>query len=139
MSTTCIFCRIIRAEIPCHKVFESERIFAFMDINPLSLGHVLVIPKHHAAMMHELPDADASELGLSVKRVAKSLHQQFPDMQYNVLQNNGRMAHQLVDHVHFHIIPRPSTEQGLNIEWNSLPTDHTILKKQAEDLAKYFQ
>lgn len=134
----CIFCRIIRNEVPCHKVLETERVLAFMDISPLSDGHVLVVPKHHAAMLHELPDADASDLGLAVKRVSHAVQQYLPNTQYNVLQNNGRMAHQFVDHVHFHVIPRPNSDKGLSITaWDSLPTDHPALQKHAQAIQKH--
>lgn len=136
MSSSCIFCRIIRSEIPCHKVLETERVIAFMDINPLSAGHVLVIPKQHATMLHELSDDSASELGLSVKKISQAIHSNF-NSHYNVLQNNGKLAHQDVDHVHFHVIPKPNSEQGLDIGWKSLPTDHSVFKSQSETLMSF--
>lgn len=107
-----------------------------MDINPLSAGHVLVIPKQHAAMLHELSDDSASELGLSVKKISQAIHNHF-NTHYNILQNNGKLAHQDVDHVHFHVIPKPNSEQGLGIGWKSLPTDQNAFKSQAETLRAF--
>ncbi|KAH6595213.1 hypothetical protein BASA50_006007 [Batrachochytrium salamandrivorans] len=111
MSANCLFCKIIKGVIPSHKVFENELVYAFLDINPLSKGH-LVIPKHHAQFVHQLPDESLAALLPVVKKVAIALAAD----NYNVLQNNGRLAHQEVDHVHFHVIPK-NDESGLGISW----------------------
>ncbi|KAI8921537.1 HIT-like domain-containing protein [Entophlyctis helioformis] len=126
MSANCIFCK---GAIPSHKVFENELVYAFMDINPISKGH-LVIPKHHAQFMHELPDESLAALLPAAKKVATALH----PANYNVLQNNGRLAHQAVDHVHFHIIPKTESE-GLGIEWEMQPPNHEELAAIAKDLS----
>ena len=92
----CIFCKIIAGKIPSMKLGETDKSYAVLDIGPTSEGHSLVIPKYHAAQMHELPDEYLSDILPLAKKVAKATGAE----QYNVLQNNGRLAHQVVDHVH---------------------------------------
>jgi histidine triad (HIT) family protein len=92
----CIFCEIVRGEIPSSKVFENEKVFAFLDINPVSKGHTLVIPKAHYAGFSEVPAELLTEIG----------RRQLGSDGFNVLLNNGRAAGQLIDHAHFHLVPR---------------------------------
>eukprot|EP01079_Euglenida_sp_SAG-EU17-18_P010040 gene10040-264_t len=91
-------------------------VLAFMDINPLSDGHCLVIPKYHCAQLHELPDQHAAHIGPALAKAAKALGAGA----YNVLQNNGSAAHQIVMHVHFHIIPKPNPQDGLGCRWQRI-------------------
>lgn len=112
-----IFAKIIRGEIPCHKVFEDEHVLAFLDISPLSAGHTLVIPKEPAATLDALSDGAAAAIGRVLPRLCRAIVNATGVHQYNVLQNNGPGAHQAVMHVHFHIIPKPSADQGLGIGW----------------------
>ncbi|KAF2734674.1 HIT-like protein [Polyplosphaeria fusca] len=112
------------------KIFESEKTFAFLDIGPLSKGHSLVIPKYHGAKLHDVPDDDLGELLTVAKKIAVA--QGLED--YNILQNNGRIAHQVVDHVHFHIIPKPNETEGLGIEWPTKPADKGELQKLLEEI-----
>ncbi|KAF9116334.1 Adenosine 5'-monophosphoramidase [Mortierella sp. AM989] len=112
----CIFCRIVKREIPSKILFETEHSLAFLDVGPLSEGHTLVIPKNHAQFMHELPDAELADLLPTAKKVAQAIGCK----NYNVLQNNGRLAHQAVDHVHFHVIPKPNDNEGLVMQWNPI-------------------
>ncbi|MBL8991452.1 MAG: HIT family protein [Phycisphaerae bacterium] len=116
MSET-IFSKIIRGEIPCHKVYEDDRVLAFLDINPLSRGHTLVIPKQAAAQVHELSEESAAALGRAVALVARAVVRATGCAAYNVLQNNGAGAHQAVMHVHYHIIPKHEDGSGLGIVW----------------------
>jgi histidine triad (HIT) family protein len=111
-----IFSRIIRGEIPCHRVFENDRVLAFLDIFPLSRGHTLVIPKEPAATMDQLSDDAAAAVGRALPRVARAVLKATGATAYNILQNNGVEAHQAVFHVHFHIIPKFEPE-GLGIVW----------------------
>ena len=115
MST--IFQKIIDGEIPCFKVFENEHVLAFLDVAPLSKGHTLVIPKEPASSLHELSAESAATLGIALVQIAKAIVQVTGVSEYNVLQNNGETASQSVFHVHFHIIPKPNVEEGLNISW----------------------
>lgn len=112
-----IFTRIIRGQIPCHKVYEDEHVLAFLDIAPLSKGHVLVVPKEPAATLDELSEESAAAIGRVLPRLARAVMKATGCRAYNVLQNNGPAAHQAVFHVHFHIIPKPSAEAGLGIRW----------------------
>ncbi|MCJ1368477.1 Adenosine 5'-monophosphoramidase [Acarospora aff. strigata] len=121
----CIFCKIIKGDIPSFKLFESERILAFLDIQPLSKGHALVVPKHHGAKLTDVPDDHLAE----VLPVAKKLAAAVGAQDYNILQNNGRLAHQEVDHVHFHMIPKPNDQEGLGIGWPATKTDMDALKQ----------
>ena len=115
--TGTIFDKILAGEIPCHRVHEDEHVLAFLDVNPLSLGHTLVIPKQRAAFLHELGDEAAAGIGRVLPRLCRAVMHASGATAYNVLQNNGSAAHQSVLHVHFHIIPRFEHE-GLDIDWN---------------------
>ena len=111
-----IFDRILRGEIPSHKVYEDEHVFAFLDINPIAKGHTLVVPKESKAYLHELSDDSAAAIGRVLPRLCRAVMKATGATAYNVLQNNGTAAHQAVLHVHFHIIPKFSRE-GLGIGW----------------------
>src|SRR5262252_4957517 len=112
-----IFGKIVRGEIPCNKVYEDDRVLAFLDINPLSPGHTLVIPKEPAETLDKLSDESAAALGRVLPRICRAVMTATGVNQYNVLENNGREAHQAVLHVHFHIIPKPDPAQGLGLQW----------------------
>lgn len=124
-----IFDRILSGEIPCHRVYEDEHVLAFLDVNPLSHGHTLVIPKERAAFLHELSDAAAAAIGRVLPRLCRAVVHASGAAEYNVLQNNGALAHQAVFHVHFHIIPRLD-DTGLGIGWKT----HKLVPRTAEEL-----
>ncbi|KAI1809162.1 HIT-like domain-containing protein [Poronia punctata] len=121
----CIFCKIIKGEIPCLKLFESDRTLAFLDIGPLSRGHALVIPKYHGAKLTDIPDEHLNE----ILPVAKKIVNATGATDYNILQNNGRIAHQVVDH-----IPKPNEKEGLGIGWPSQEVNMDVLKKYFEEV-----
>ena len=102
----CIFCRIVAGDIPCAKVHEDEACLAFMDTGPLAEGHVLLIPKVHAVTIDELSVADAAAMLANLPALAKAVCAVTGCEGLNILQNNGAAAHQVVRHVHFHLIPR---------------------------------
>ncbi|MGE0323229.1 MAG: HIT family protein [Polyangiaceae bacterium] len=112
-----IFSKIIRGEIPCHKLYEDDLVLAFLDINPLSAGHTLVIPKQAVARVDELSDESAAAIGRVLPRLCRAVMKAVGCEDYNILQNNGAPAHQAVFHVHFHIIPKPNADEGLGIGW----------------------
>jgi len=122
MSET-IFGKILSGAIPCHRVYEDERVLAFLDIGPLSAGHTLVIPKEPAVTLDALSDESAAALGRVLPRICRAVLAVTGVKEYNVLQNNGPGAHQAVPHVHFHIIPKPSRDQGLGIGWPARALD----------------
>lgn len=105
-SQECIFCKIVAGDIPAATVYEDDQVLAFLDIGPIHHGHTLVIPKQHAATMDLCPPETLSAIGAVLGRIAKAVKASAACDGYNCLCNNGRAAGQLVDHVHFHIIPR---------------------------------
>lgn len=114
---TTVFDAILAGTIPCHRILETDRVLAFLDIAPLAPGHTLVIPKEPAAFLHELSEASAAALGASLPRICAAVCAATGATAYNVLQNNGQGAHQAVMHVHFHIIPKPDGSAGLGLQW----------------------
>jgi histidine triad (HIT) family protein len=113
-----IFTKILRGDIPCHKVYEDDRVLAFLDIMPLSKGHLLVIPKEPAETVDQMSDESAAAVGRVLPRLARAVMKVSGATAYNILQNNGPAAHQAVFHVHFHIIPKLG-EAGLGIGWKA--------------------
>jgi histidine triad (HIT) family protein len=102
----CIFCKIVAGQLPAATLYESEQVLAFLDIGPLSEGHTLVIPKEHHATLDTCPIPVLREVASSLGRIARAVVAATQCEGYNLLCNNGRVAGQVVDHVHFHIIPR---------------------------------
>lgn len=117
MST--IFEKIIEGEIPCHRVYEDDRILAFLDVGPLSRGHTLLIPKERAETLDALSDESAAAIGRVLPRICRAVLRATGATEYNVLQNNGPHAHQAVMHVHFHVIPKYPEGDGLEMEWRA--------------------
>ena len=114
-----IFAKIIAGAIPCHKLYEDERVLAFLDINPISRGHALVIPKEPAETLDALSDESAAAIGRVLPRIARAVLSATGAYAYNVLQNNQALAHQAVMHVHFHVIPKYEDGSGLGIGWKA--------------------
>lgn len=112
-----VFSKILSGELPCFKVYEDDLVLAFLDVNPLSEGHTLVIPKEPAETLDQLSDESAAAIGRVLPRICRAVQQATGTREYNILQNNGPGAHQAVMHVHFHIIPKPNSERGLIIGW----------------------
>ncbi|KAF5382723.1 hypothetical protein D9615_002832 [Tricholomella constricta] len=102
----CTFCRIIRGELPAHRVLEDDDVLAILDILPLRRGHTLVIPKVHCARLSELPPNYAAATGKAVSRVANALTQAVNNTALNVVCNQEYA--QAVPHVHYHVIPAPT-------------------------------
>ncbi len=130
-----IFSKIIQGEIPCHRVYEDEYVFAFLDVGPLSRGHTLVVPKEAKAHLHELSDESAAAIGRVLPRIARAMLNVTGATAYNVLQNNGAEAHQAVMHVHFHIIPKFPDGSGLGIDWKPQTFDHANGAELAKQIA----
>ncbi len=110
----CIFCAIAGGKIPSHKVYEDEHTLAFLDINPISDGHTLVIPKHHHENLLEVSEDDAMSVAKTVKKVANAVKKTFNADGVNVLQANGAAAGQSVLHYHVHVVPRKEND-GLKL------------------------
>ena len=112
-----IFDKILRGEIPAHKLYEDEHVLAFLDIAPLSFGHALVIPKERAETLDLLSDESAAAIGRVLPRLCRAIKRLTGTSAYTVLENNERAAHQAIAHVHFHIIPKPDERSGLGVGW----------------------
>ncbi|MDP7005103.1 MAG: HIT family protein [Phycisphaerales bacterium] len=112
-----IFQKIINGDIPCHRIYEDEYVLAFLDVAPLSKGHTLLIPKEPVSSLHELSEDSAAAIGSALVKVAKAVVKTTGATDYNILQNNGEIAHQAVFHVHFHVIPKFSSNDGLSLDW----------------------
>jgi histidine triad (HIT) family protein len=110
----CIFCKIVEGAAPSHKVYEDQHTLAFLDINPVADGHVLVITKHHQQFVEALPEELYNALFDSLKGLVKPIQAAFDAPASNIFINNGPNAGQLIPHVHIHIIPRPK-ETGVSL------------------------
>ncbi|HUV66344.1 MAG TPA: HIT family protein [Sedimentisphaerales bacterium] len=112
----CLFCRIVAGQVPVAKIYEDDVVFAFLDIGPVSDGHTLVIPKQHFEKLHDCPDDLLGQLCSRLGKLAGAVAAAMNSDGYNLLCNNGRAAGQLVEHLHFHIIPR-SAGDGVFNRW----------------------
>ena len=112
-----VFAKILRGEIPCHRVYEDDHVLAFLDVNPISRGHTLIIPKEPAQTLDQLSDDAAAAIGRVLPRISRAVLAATGATTFNLLQNNGAGAHQAVLHVHFHIIPKHADGSGLGIGW----------------------
>jgi histidine triad (HIT) family protein len=127
-----IFSKIIAGEIPCHRVYEDDQVLAFLDIGPLSRGHTLVIPKEPAETLDALSDESAAAIGRVLPRLCRAVMKATGATQYNILQNNGPLAHQVVMHVHFHIIPKVDAATGLGVDWPAGSLDNEAAAAMAK-------
>lgn len=108
----CLFCKIIKGEIPSHKIYEDEETFAFLDINPCSRGHTVVVPKKHCDSFTDMSTEDAGALFATVKMLSGMIEDALSTDGSNVGLNNKPAAGQVVPHVHVHIIPRMEDDEG---------------------------
>jgi len=130
----CIFCKIAAGEIPSVRVYEDDRVLAFMDINPLSEGHLLIIPKVHAATIYEITEDDFLAVMSATHKLADAVKKALNPDGINLLQLNGRAANQVVPHLHMHIVPRWSGD-GLTIsQWDMVAGDMENIKAVAEKI-----
>jgi histidine triad (HIT) family protein len=116
MSHNCIFCKIIKGEIPCTKIYEDPEVLAFMDIGPVVKGHTLVIPKAHHNPLMDTPPKILQKLITVVQTIARAQKKGLEADGINVSQANGAAAGQVVPHIHFHVIPRFTTD-GFHGNW----------------------
>jgi len=126
--TDCIFCKIIAGKIPCTKIYEDSNTFVLLDANPTSLGHILVIPKKHSETLDKMEEKDLQNTIKTVHKIAKIINS-FSEG-YNIIQNNKKIAGQMVPHVHFHIVPR---SKGDKIGWNR--PSPKFSEKEIKDIA----
>ena len=131
----CVFCRMVKGEIPVVKVYEDEAVLAFLDIGPISVGHTLVIPKEHCARLDQCAPATVARVASSLGKIAGAVADAMGADGYNVLNNNGRAAGQVVEHLHFHIIPRKAND-GVFTQWPSFEYEHGRIENVAEKIRR---
>jgi len=129
----CVFCKIRDGAIPSVKVFEDDKTFCIMDINPLNRGHCLVITKVHAATLFEAKTADLQAAVATARRVARAIRTALAPDGLNVLQANGAAAFQSVPHFHLHLIPRWNND-GKGFDWTQVPGDREQIAKTGATL-----
>jgi histidine triad (HIT) family protein len=112
----CLFCKMVAGQIPVAKIYEDDVVLSFLDIGPISDGHALVIPKQHFEKLHDCPAELLGKVVLRLGKIAAAVMGAMNSDGYNVLCNNGRAAGQLIEHLHFHIIPRSSGD-GVFDRW----------------------
>ena len=124
MSPDCIFCKIIANEIPSYKVYEDEVSYAFLDINPLTQGHAMVIPKGHYEKLEDVPHDVVGKLFETTQKISKSAQRALNAPATTIGINNGIVAGQLVPHLHIHVVPRYEDDGGSHI--------HAIVNQPSE-------
>ena len=133
----CIFCKIIKGEIPSFKVFENDKVFCFLDINPLTKGHILVIPKNHYKDIFDIPEDDLKGIISIAKRLAGIVKEKLGAEGVNLVNASGETAEQSVFHFHLHIVPRYKDDNLKMNKWwqsKSYKADFEELKKLAEKI-----
>ncbi len=128
--TACVFCKIIEGTIPSVKVYEDEHVLAFMDIVPVTKGHVLLIPKTHRENIYDLTAEEAAQLFSVVPKIANALKEEFKPAGMNLLQNNGAYAGQAVFHSHLHFIPRYDETDGFQLTFETKESETNVERIQ---------
>lgn len=129
--SNCIFCSIIKGDIPCAKVYEDEHVLAFLDLSQVTKGHTLVIPKVHKENIYELTPDIAKHIFEVVPKIANAIKAEYNPIGLNILNNNGEHAGQSVFHFHMHLIPRYGKGDGFGAVWKTNDSEYT-----SEDLQK---
>jgi histidine triad (HIT) family protein len=136
----CIFCKIVKGEIPSYKIYEDDQVLAFADINPITNGHTLIIPKAHAENIWQISEADLGAIHKASKKVAEALKIALQPEGVACLQLNGRAVNQLVMHYHLHLIPKASGEPELSMTaWELKPGDMQVIEATAGKIAGAIQ
>ena len=128
----CIFCKIVAGELPSQKVYEDDICVAFLDIAPMNPGHTLVVPKDHYENVLETPDEILGPMMPAIRRVASAVVETGGYEGFNLLTSTGRIAGQIVNHLHFHIMPR-KTGDGIRMH---PPRDVKYAEGEAEEVAR---
>lgn len=122
----CIFCKIINQEIPSYKIYEDEKIYAFLDISQSTKGHTLIIPKEHVTDIFDYNEELASDVFARIPKIARSIEKAFPEMEgLNIINNNRELAYQTVFHSHIHLIPRYSKQDDFSIHFGNHQSNYT--------------
>lgn len=130
----CIFCKIVKNEIPNYTVYENDAILAFLDIHPMAKGHTVVVPKKHFELVFEMNDSDLCDLMIGVKRAMERIQKTLQPDGFNIGWNSGKAGGQAVAHLHMHIVPRRYGDGGGSM--------HSIVRNQGDvdvvDVARLF-
>lgn len=137
--TDCIFCKIITGEIPSCKVYEDDKVLAFLDISQTTKGHTLVIPKEHVRNVLEMSENIASALFSRVPKIARAVQKATNAPAMNIINNNEALAGQTVFHAHVHLVPRYSEDDGISITYSTHEPDFDRLGKMAEHISNEVQ
>jgi histidine triad (HIT) family protein len=129
----CLFCKIVAGDVPATKVREDERTVAFMDINPATRGHLLVVPREHAADVHAIDGEDFKAVAVAAKELAGLVRDRLGADGVNLLNSTGAPAWQTVFHFHLHVIPRYENDP-LRLPWSPAPGDRDEIAAAAEEL-----
>ncbi len=132
-NSDCIFCKIVKGEMPCHKVWEDEDFLAFLDVNPVVEGHVLVIPKKHYKDIFETPLDIVRKINVVCKNIALILKEKLGINDVNILNASGKNAQQSVFHLHYHVVPR-KRKDGLDLWFHVDYKDKINLSKFAKKI-----
>ena len=131
----CIFCKIVKGELPSTKIYEDEDILAFLDINPINIGHSLIIPKKHYVNIYDTPEDTLGNMMKVAKIISKSIKTELKADGVNVTMNSDPAAGQVVFHSHLHVIPRV-TSDGFGLWQGRRPYEEGEAKGIAEKIAK---
>jgi len=131
----CVFCKMVAGQIPVTKVYEDEVVLAFLDIGPISDGHTLVIPKRHFGKLHQCPPELLGRFSSRLGKIAGAVAAAVNSDGYNLLCNNGKAAGQVVEHLHFHIIPRKAGD-GVFDRWPAYNYPEGKAEQIAEKIRK---
>ena len=134
-NSDCIFCKIANGEISTTAIYEDDDFKVFMDAGPATLGHVLVVPKDHYKNIFEMPEEYLAKAIIVAKKVGTELKDALQADGLNIVQNNGEVAGQTVDHFHIHLIPR-YREDGQTIGWKPGKLDDNMISKVKESMKK---
>jgi len=136
----CIFCKIVKGEIPSFRVYEDEKVLAFEDINPIAPGHTLIIPKRHAKDLWEISDDDLTAIHLASKKVIQAIQTALNPSGVACVQLNGPGANQVVLHYHLHLVPRMAGGPELPVAaWELKEGDMEAIRKTAARIAAAIQ
>jgi histidine triad (HIT) family protein len=130
----CIFCKIVAGELPATIVAQDERTVAFMDINPATRGHALVIPRHHARDLLSVDPEDLAAVAAAAARLAERMSERLGSVGVNLLNSCGAAAWQTVFHFHVHVIPRYEGDP-LRLPWTPTPGDAREIEAAAQEIA----
>ena len=134
MSESCTFCKIVQKEAPASVVYEDEKVIAFMSIQPINVGHTLVVPKKHYENVYEIPEEDVAYLYKIVKKMAHAVKKAVDAEGIRIVQNNGEAAGQVIFHLHVHIIPMNKDHSWLH---HPRPRTADALESDAERIRQF--